>query len=164
LQAMSEAFKAAPVQYQKIMMPHLMGLLDVPNRDEIIKAIREQEGAPDPENELKNRELDLKQALNEAMIKKIVAESVSSMVTAMYSATQAGMQIAGMPQIAPIADQILGSAGMPDANAAPLIAQPAQAAMPPVVPAANTSPMFPPRPESPGIGVDIGIEQPGAQI
>lgn len=171
LQAMSEAFKASPEKYQQIMMPHLMGLLDVPNRDDIVKAIRESDNAPDPELEIKKRELDLKEALGEANVKKVIAQSVTETVKAMYSAIQAALQVASVPQVASIADQILGSAGMPDANATPLVAQPEQAVDMPGESAQeainapqNTSPMLPPVPAEPDVGINTGIEEAGAQV
>ena len=105
LAAMSEAFKSAPPEYQKIMMPHLFALMDVPNKQDIIKAIKEMgDGSPTPEQikqqiddavqaalskaqyDLKTRELDQKQPLIDARVKKTEAESVNKNVEAQFGA------------------------------------------------------------------------------
>jgi len=193
LAAMSEAFKSMPVRYQEAVMPFLFSLMDVPNKAEVMEVIKQISHLPTEEEieqrikdevakagmEVKAREVAVKEQLaqqraelNEATIKKIVAESVSRTIESIYSATQAGMQIASVPQVAPIADQLLRSAGFEDADAAPIVAPPGipmasdadagkptaggagypdEAPMmeePPVdeyQPEQNTSPMFPPR-------------------
>ena len=62
-------------------------------------------------NDLKSRELDMKERLSDAQIKKLIAEQVQVGVQAAYSAMQGGAQVAQMPMIAPIADAIMKSAG-----------------------------------------------------
>ena len=75
---MSEAFKSMPQEYQVIALPHLLALMDVPDKDDIIKAIQAAQGQETPEqiqsridkavdealmkaqHDLKSRELDLK--------------------------------------------------------------------------------------------------------
>ena len=63
-------------------------------------------------------------AMAEAQIQKIVAEAVSRAIESIYSATQAGIQIASAPQVAPIADQLLKSAGFEDKDQPPIVAPP----------------------------------------
>ena len=106
----------------------------------------------DPVNEAKAK-------LLEAQTKKAAAETTQTNVTAMFSATSAAEQIALNPAIAAPADGMLMSAGFVDANAAPVI-PPIQQDVPVVddgLPE-NTSPNFPPRIQSPDVGVDSGIE------
>jgi hypothetical protein len=80
--------------------------------------------------------------------------AVNKSVEGMFSATSAANQIAIQPTIAPMADEMLMSAGFVDANAAPAIpnAPPGAAGMPM---RENTSPNFPPNPD---VGMDHGIE------
>lgn len=115
--------------------------------------------------------------LLQAQITKTVNEAVGSAVTSMFSATQAANQIAAVPAVAPLADQLLQSAGFVDKNAAPIVPQalaeaagpaangPAQPATHPVpggaAPAGtiepeNTHPNFPAHPD---VGARSGIER-----
>jgi hypothetical protein len=138
----------------------------------MIKALKEQGQAPTQEQiqqqidaavkdalaksryDVDMAKLQQQQPLIEAQIKKIVAEVVGKNVESFFSSTNAANLIAQNPPIAPVADEMLGSAGFIDANQAPAIP-----AMPVGVPAAevpqNTSPMFPPNPE---VGINAGIE------
>lgn len=178
LAAMSEAFKSAPPEYQRIMMPHLFALMDVPNREDIIKAIKEIGDAPTSEDiqkqidaavadaltkarfELEREKLKQNQPLIDAQVKKLIAESVNKAVEGMFSATQAANQIAMVPTVAPMADQMLLSAGFVDQDSAPIVpAAPANAV--PVDLPQNTSPLFPDQPsvpENPALGMNTGIE------
>lgn len=178
LAAMSEAFKSAPPEYQKIMMPHLFALMDVPNREDIIKAIKEIGDAPTPEDiqkqidaavadaltkarfELEREKLRQNQPLIDAQVKKLIAESVNKAVEGMFSATQAANQIAANPDVAPMADQMLRSADFVDADAAPVIPAAPTGILPADLPQ-NTSPLFPDQPatpENPALGMNTGIE------
>jgi len=71
-----------------------------------------------------------------------------------FSATQAANQIAMIPGVAQSADQILRSAGMPDHDAAPLIAQAPAGSESANLPR-NTSPLLPANPD---VGLRSGIE------
>lgn len=134
LAAMSEAFKSAPPEYQKVMMPHLFSLMDVPNKQDIVKAIKELGNTPTPEQiqqqideavqaaltkaqiGLKSRELDMKAPLIEAQTKKTKAESVNKNVEAQFGAIQTAQTITAIPQTAALADMLLQSDGFEDAN------------------------------------------------
>lgn len=202
LAALSEAFKASPPRYQAVMMPHMMDLANVPNKEEIIKAIIEiNKNASLTEEtveqrikeavdkarlemmmELKSRDLDIREKKTDAEIEKMITEQVNNRIEAIYSAVQAGVQIATMPQAVPVADQVLRSAGGQDMDAAPIVAPPPQAIAQPIEPVQqNTSPMFPPRVQEPDIeeqemppvdaiapgmneGLNEGIEAQGVQI
>ena len=192
LNAMSEAVKSLPAQFQAAAMPFLASLMDVPFKKELVEALRAAGQQESPEaieqrvkqavqdamakagNELKARELDLKEARNDAEIKKIMAQAVQVGVQAAYSAMQGGAQVAQMPMIAPIADQIMAGAGYQRPNpmgddpnfvvpeVAPVQSGADAALMdngaPPAV-QQNTSPAFPPVPQQASSGMD-GIETP----
>lgn len=202
LTTMGEAIKSFPPDLQKACAPFMVGLMDLPYKREVVEAIRAASQQSSPEdvekrikqavadalaksgNELKARELDMKERLTEAQIQDIVASAVLKGVQAAFSSMQGGVQVAQMPMIAPIADAIMQGAGyrLPnpggddpnfptaDAQAAMNIKSPyiqgqgaegaaeAQAA-PPVQ--ENTSPGFPPVPQSPEQGM-TGIETPTA--
>lgn len=177
LAVMSEAFKAAPPAYQRVLMPYLFALMDVPDRMDMLKAIREADQSPSPEQiqqmiddaveqaltkaqiGLKNRELDQKQPLIDAQVKKTIYEAVSTAVESMFSATQAGANIAVQPEVAPLADAMLKSGGFLDQNEAPIVPN-VPAGVDSVAPEArpNTSPNFPDRVSSPDEGAMAGIE------
>lgn len=183
LQAMSEAFKAMPQQYQAIALPHLLNLMDIPNREEIIQQIQDSLGRESPEQmqaridqaveqalakaqfDLKNRELDLKYSPERmhAEISKIASEAVLKYVQAAFAAMQAGGQIATMPQIAPVADAVMQMAGYrrptpagEDPNFPTAQVAGPVPGMPPV--RENTSPQLPAVPASAAAGADGGIE------
>ncbi len=192
LSSMSEAFKSAPPQFQSVMMPHLTSLMDIPNKEEIVEAIRQiaqapteeeieqriQDGIAKERGDLKERELDIKERLTEAQIDKLITEAVNTKIESIFSATQAGREITMTPEVAPVADQVLGSAGFQDSDVAPVIKVP-QGPAPmlteqPMGPPENTSPMFPARvqepdlettgvediamPDNPATGMNEGIE------
>lgn len=97
---------------------------------------------------------DAKVKLIESQTRKTDAEAVNKNVEGMFSATQAGQQIAGMPQIAPIADEIYLSAGGKDQNTPPMFEQPQERIDVPPIPE-NTNPLTP---TNPSVGMDAGIE------
>lgn len=183
LAAMSESIKSLPQQYQAVAMPFLASLMDVPFKRELIEALRAANEQMTPEQieqrvaeavkdalakagiEIKQRELDLKAAKNEAEIEKIVAQAVQVGVQSAFSAMQAGAQVAMNPAIAPVADAIMQGAGyrLPsprgDDPNFPTAAAAAAPVQPGAVPAVreNTSPVFPPVP-SDGASPMQGIE------
>ncbi len=182
LNAMSEAFKSMPQNMQVVAMPHLLSLMDLPDKDEIIKAVRDAGAQETPEQidkriaeavkqalanaavELKAREIDLKYSPEKmrADIAKIVSETVESGVRSSFSAMQAAQTVAQLPMVAPIADVLLQNAGWQAPTPAgmdpnipqPSVAMPEQPAM--AVPG-DTSPQTPANPMSPAQGVNQGI-------
>ena len=175
LNAMSEVVKACPPEFQRVLMPYLLTLMDAPFKDDIVRAIKEAAQAPTQEQidaqiqqavkdallkagfEQKAQELAQKEKLVDAQVAKLRAETTNENVTAMFSATNAGANIAAQAAVAPLADQLLQSAGFVDANAAPIV--PSVPAGIPVNPIPeNTSPNFPPRGPSPDVGLNEGIE------
>lgn len=175
LSAMSAAFQSAPAQYQPIMLPFLLSLMDVPYRNDLIKAIKDAGVNATPDQVQKQVDAAVEQALIkahydvemekirqqqpiiDATVRKLVAEAVNKGVEGMFSATQAANQIALVPGVAPVADQMLRSAGMHDYDQPPIVG-PVPAGVRAAPLPENTSPMFPASPESPSVGVNAGIE------
>lgn len=191
LSALSEAVKSLPPQYQAAVLPFLVSLMDVPFKREVVEAIRAAAQQETPEQveqrikqaveealaksgtELKMRELAMKEGKTDAEIEKIRRESVQIGVQAAYSAMQGAVQVAQLPMIAPVADEILKASGWEQQQGDdPNIPQAEQTAamniktpyvqpggpdseIPPV--RENTSPVFPPVPAEPGTGMQ-GIE------
>ncbi|AYO54403.1 portal protein [Acinetobacter wuhouensis] len=129
LNALSEITKSLPAEIQTAVLPYVMSLTDIPFKKDIIEAIRQATQAQSPEqtkqqiqeavkqalaqagNDIKLRELELKERKAGSEIREIDARSVQIGVQAAYSAMQAGVQVAQMPQIAPIADEVMKGAG-----------------------------------------------------
>ena len=116
--------------------------------------------------DVKMRELDIREREAAAREKLLQAQTVQTGVQASYSAMQAGVQVAQMPQIAPVADSLMMAAGYtkpqqaddPDFPTAEVVPPMPQQGMPSDV-QANTSPAFPPVPQQAGQGME-GIETP----
>ncbi|MCT6719441.1 hypothetical protein [Acidovorax sp. K2F] len=184
LNAMSEAFKSMPQNMQVVALPHMLALMDIPEKEEIVKAVRAAAQQSTPEQiqqqidqavqealtkaqvELKAREVAIKERKADSETREIDARSVQIGVQAAYSAMQAGAQIAQMPQIAPVADAVMQGAGYikpargddPNFPTAQVpVAVPPDGAMPQVQ--QNTSPVFPPVPDD-GTSPMAGIETP----
>lgn len=183
LNAMSEAVKSLPPQYQAAVLPFMMSLMDIPKKEQVIEAVKQAQQQQTPEqiqqqidqavqdalakagNDIKLKELELKQLVAQSDIKLAEAKAVQTGVASAYSAMQAGAQVAQIPQIAPVADEIMKSAGYQAPN--PIGDDPnyPTAAMP-VAPIGseqlpqvqtNTSPAMPPVPQqapSPMQGVE----------
>jgi hypothetical protein len=181
LAAMSEAFKSMPQEYQVIALPHLLALMDVPDKEEIIKAIKEASQQQTPEQvqqkidqavkdalqksglDLKSRELDLKYSPDKLMaeIQRLVSETVKNNVGSSFAAMQAAEKIAMVPQIAPIADIVMQQSGWREPTPGgqdPNFPQPQIAPPQPMAPNGDTSPLTPMNPESAFEGEQQGIE------
>lgn len=193
LNTLTETAKSAPPELQKILLPYMVHMMDLPKKDQIVQAVQQSMEQADPEaireqvkqeimHDLKERELAVKERESEARIKQLMAQAVQTGVQAAFSAMQAGAQVAQMPMIAPIADEVMRGAGYqrpdpmgddpnfptPEAAAARDIRSPyvegngaqlGSEQLPEVQ--QNTSPAFPPVPQQPGTGMQ-GIETPGA--
>ncbi|NVM91089.1 hypothetical protein FHT32_004753 [Variovorax sp. SG517] len=128
-QSMADSLKGLPPQYQAAAMPFLASLMDVPFKRQLVEALRTASAQESPEqvekriqqavqdalvkagNDLKARELDMKERKTEAEIRKLMADAVQVGVQAAFAAMQGGAQVAQMPMIAPIADAIMQGAG-----------------------------------------------------
>lgn len=129
LRTMGEAVKSMPPNFQAVCMPLMASLMDVPFKREMVEAMRAAGAQETPEqvevriqqavtqalkeagNELKARELDMKERITDAQIEKMMREAVQVGVQTAFSAMQGGAQVAQMPMIAPIADAIMQGAG-----------------------------------------------------
>lgn len=184
LSAMSEAFKAMPPQFQQVAMPYLIALMDLPNREDIIKAVREAAKQMTPEQmqerideavnqarmadarDLKLQELSMRYPKEklDAEIGEILAKSFKTYVEGLYSANQTGATIAMNPAIAPVADAVAEAAGYRPPNPVGVDPNlPVPAGLPPAAVAdvagtpgvaENTSPALPPVPPGPGSPLD----------
>lgn len=180
LSSMSEAFKSMPQQYQVVALPYLLQLMDIPDKQQIIDEIKRAASQESPEQiqerinqavdaalakaayDLKSKELDLKYSPERiaAEIDKIISETVKNGVQSAFAAMQAGQTIAQMPQIAPIADVVMQSAGYRAPSPAgqdPNYPQPVGVPVPPMDVQQNTSPQLPPVPAQ-ADGAMQGIE------
>lgn len=128
-QSLSEVTKSLPQNIQATVLPYIIALSDTPFKKEIVEAIRNAAKLPTEEeieqrikeavtqalkdagNEWKAKELELKERKTDSEILYTDAKRVQTGVQASYSAMQGGAQIAQMPQIAPIADEIMKGAG-----------------------------------------------------
>ena len=183
LNAMSEAVKSLPPQYQAAVLPFMMSLMDIPKKEQVIEAVKQAQQQQTPEqiqqqidqavqdalakagNDIKLKELELKQQLSASEIKEREAKAVQIGVQAAYAAMQAGAQVAQIPQIAPVADEIMKSAGYrvpnpmgqdPNYPTAAMSVAPVGSEQLPQV-QQNTSPAMPPVPQqapSPMKGVE----------
>ena len=129
LQAMTEAIKPLPAEYLAAAIPFLTSLMDVPFKRQMVEAFRAVGEQPTPEQIEQQKQEAIKQALKDAgidlearkveilerkansEIKGLDAKAVQVGVQAAFSAMQAGAQVAQMPMIAPIADEVMKGAG-----------------------------------------------------
>lgn len=69
LSALSEAFKSMPTDYQKIALPHLLTLMDIPDKKEILEAIKKAGENPTPEQ--------IQQMIDDAVAKALLEAKIS---------------------------------------------------------------------------------------
>lgn len=136
-----------PPQVGMVMLDLVVENMDIVNRDELVKRIRQITGQKDPDQtEPTQEDMAQQQAaqqqqqiqqemvmtqLAEAKAKaaKIAAEAerikrqtIGDNVTSMKSALEAATGVATLPQIAPVADSILAESGWPEAQQLPAAA------------------------------------------
>lgn len=132
------------------------------DKSDIIERMRAAPPPPDPTLQAKADLMQMQGSLAQANAALSQANAANIRMTTLFAATQAGQVLAMSPEIGPLADALAGSAGFQDQNAPPAVpSAPAGVpgiaqGVPPV--ARNTDPQFPPRPASPNVGVDRGIE------
>lgn len=191
LTTLGEAVKSMPPAMQSAVMPFMVGLMDLPYKKEVVEAIKAAAQQESPEaieqrineavqdalaksgNELKAREVAIKERKADSEIQKIVAESVESGLRAAFAAMQGAQVVAQMPQVAPVADVLMQNAGWRPPTPAgqdPNIPQPQMAEQVGQLPTAegqlpiaqgDTSPLTPANPVepvSPMVGQNQGIE------
>ena len=156
VQVMEMMEKGAPIPW-----PFVLRYSNLAHKQEMIDAMeRQAQEKPDPLLEAKVMLLRA-QTLTEASKKdKTASEAVNKAVEALYSAMQAAGVVAQNPAVAPLADEMLASAGFEDKNGAPVVDgygaaaefAPAAGAVP-----TNTDPLTP---ANPAVGVTRGIRTP----
>lgn len=208
--SLSELGKSLPEKYQVALAPYIVSLSGVQFKDDLAEKFLELEqqvsqdqieqqiaeaveaALIEERTKLKGRELDIKELEVNSKVEDMEAaaalkrvEAALKRVETIYSGTQAALGVVGAPEIAPVTQEIVDSAGFEDQNQAPVFEQPGvtQPIVPPeTIPEVrqNTSPMFPPNPQptdraGPPAPVDMtpaaqadtgalgGIEKPGNQ-
>ena len=127
LGALSEAFKSMGQQYQPVVLPHLLSLMNIPNKAAIIEGVKlaaQQQSEEQIQQrikdavvaaglEIKDRELALKYPAgsSEAKDALIRAQAVEVGVKAAFAAIQTAGAIVQTPQISPVADEVMRLAG-----------------------------------------------------
>jgi hypothetical protein len=182
LQSFAEVFKSTPTEFQKALFPFMLSLMDVPNKDAAVAAVREAAQQPTPEqiqgqienavkdalaksdNDYKMRRADIDELIAHAKVKNLEANSVSTLATAEFEAMQTAGVVIAAPQAAPVADEIMRGAGYvpqtptgvsPDISA--VVPRNATPGVNPVPEGGGTHPNFP---AHPGVGAAAGIETP----
>lgn len=132
LGALSEAFKSMGQEYQPVVLPHLLSLMNIPNKAAIIEGVKLAAQQPTEEQiqqrikdavaqaglDIKERELALKYpaGANEAQDALIRAQAVEVGVKAAFAAIQTAGAIVQTPQISPVADMVMKLAGYQTPN------------------------------------------------
>lgn len=132
LGALSEAFKSMGQQYQPVVLPHLLSLMNIPNKAAIIEGVKQAAQQQSEEQiqqrikdavvaaglEIKDRELALKYPAgsSEAKDALIRAQAVEVGVKAAFAAIQTAGAIVQTPQISPVADEVMRLAGYQTPN------------------------------------------------
>lgn len=174
--SMQEQFEALTAIYPHIpddkkgaAFEMLVEASSLPNKKKVLDRFKGDDDDPATQKAtaMAERMAELQAALAEAKVEltKAQAENQKAMsvvknIEGLYGAIQAAQVAVTVPGVVPAADEIAKSGGFVDKNQAPLYPQPqppAAAAMP-IVQDANTSPMFPGRPDTPTQGFNEGIE------
>jgi hypothetical protein len=132
LGALSEAFKSMGQQYQPVVLPHLLSLMNIPNKAAIIEGVKQAAQQQSEEQiqqrikdavvaaglEIRERELALKYPAgsSEAKDALIRAQAVEVGVKAAFAAIQTAGAIVQTPQISPVADEVMRLAGYQTPN------------------------------------------------
>lgn len=148
VQQLLELAQKLPPEVVMTMLDLLVESMDIPNRDELVKRIRQITGQRDPdaeeptpeemtkeqaaqqqqayndemalaalaEQKAKTRKAEADAAVAEANAKKIDVQTVREGVGAMKDATDAAQAVGFMPELAPLADAMLESAGWKNAD------------------------------------------------
>ncbi len=134
----------APVAPQVVvaMLDLVFEYADLPNKETVLQRIRAVTGQPGPDNQQTPEQVaaakkkaaieeetfrlnlaKLQAEVKEAQAKgeKLDAESMAKSLEALYMAAQGAQVLAMAPQITPIADELLKSAGFKDKNAPPTL-------------------------------------------
>ncbi len=138
LAAMSEAFKSMPEQYQIVALPHLLALMDVPDREQLLREVREAKEQLTPEmvqqrideavkqallnsdHGLRRQEMDLKYNPDKiaaevaglvAKTRDTNASAVEKAMRMFFASGQTAQMLAAVPQLAPLMDALAKACG-----------------------------------------------------
>ncbi|MBA3622871.1 MAG: hypothetical protein H0W48_00070 [Methylibium sp.] len=178
--AMNMLAQLAPVAPQVVtsIIDLVFEWSDIPNKATIVKRIRQATGAEDPDKgespeqqAAKAKQAQMAEATFQAELaklqgevmesqargEKLNAEAMAKRLESLATAAQAAAQLAAVPGVTPIADELLRSAGFKDANAAPTL-QDMPALPAPVEQAAPVAdPMGSVPPEADGLVPQAGV-------
>jgi hypothetical protein len=121
LQTLSNVTSNMPPNLQAVVIPHLLNLMDIPDRQEMIESVKAETAVPDEKSVQQMIDQAVRQALTEKLvaqkdreldIKERLAETdvLKKGVDASLAAMQAGAVIAQNPGIAPVGDALLQAA------------------------------------------------------
>ena len=101
------------VPFKRDLVEAFRGVGEQPTPEQIEQQIQQavEDALLKANIEIKQRELNLKERKSDSEIKNLDAKAVQVGVQAAFAAMQAGAQVAQMPMIAPIADSIMSGAG-----------------------------------------------------
>jgi hypothetical protein len=115
--------QAMQMREKGVMIPDsaLIEMSSLTKKHQIAKVMAEQVTQANPVDEAKADDLKAAAELKRATIGKVKNEMVNVGVDAQYSAVQSAGTLATNPMLAPLADQMLRSAGFVDQDSAPII-------------------------------------------
>ncbi|UYZ85320.1 genomic island protein [Entomomonas sp. E2T0] len=147
----------------QVVTPEFIRILirysNITDKQDMLDALTKmQEPQTDPVEEAKAQEIMAKIEKLQAEAERIKADSVNKGIESVYSGVQAANVIAATPQTAPIADQLLKSAGYQDKDQPPIVATPTQQL--PEAELANPTNTNPLTPANPDVGIMQGIRTP----
>lgn len=146
MQLLTQLAPTAP-QVVTALLDTVFEMADIPNKQIILQRIRQVTGMQDPDEPptpeqqaAKEQQDKLAKAQQDAQIAQLHAEvtkanaqgeqldadRLKKVVESVYMAMQAGQVIAAQPNITPVADELLKSAGFKDANPGMPVVQPIQ--------------------------------------
>jgi Skp family chaperone for outer membrane proteins len=184
LSILSEVAKSLPAAMQAVFVPAMILLTDAPDKENIAEEIRKMAGlGPKLDDEeqaladkqagkekaeasaLQRRAEEAKVRELEAKVEKLIkegskidAEKTNKLMEAIYASLQAGQIAVTIPNVAPVADEMLASADFPEAEVAGL---PAMQQIPPQEAVVTPKPApisAEAKPLSPFAGENMGIE------
>jgi hypothetical protein len=181
-ETMTQMLQSLPPETSLQLLDLVYENSDLPGREEIVGRIRKLNGQQAPNTEMtpelmaqqqekaaqdqkqaeqQDKAIELDMALKQAQIDKTKADATKINTESLFSGIQAGQLAVQVPGILPVSDSLLKSAGFVDYNGAPLAVAPPGLAAKPLQMTSNTSPLLPPKPESPLNGINRGIETMG---
>lgn len=128
LQTLGSAFESMPPNFQAIALPYLLNLMDMPDKQEIMDAVKKASAQPTQEDidkmiaeavqkallekfaEQKDRELAMKEKMVDVDIELKLKDAIKKGVESAFAAMQTGAIIVQNPHVAPVGDDVLAMA------------------------------------------------------